>query len=243
MSDFNGANGPSDDTAAAVKQTAQDKAGEGVGLVSEKATDVTGTAKEHAGDVAGEAAARAQDVVGELRDQLQDQARTQTQSLAQSVRRLADELSDMGESGKENSPATNAVRQIADRGRDVAERLESGGPQGLVSDIQAFARRRPGAFLAGAALAGFVTARLGKGVKSAGEGTTSPTEVDSPAGSASGTAQRGRPGTTTDGPPDGSREPADTGVPSPTPSYGGSIAPPGPLPVTDPYPNPDPQQP
>ena len=177
MSDFSGAKSPNHDTAAAVKQTAQEKAGEGVGLVSEKATDVAGTAQKRAGDVAGETRDQVRDVAEELRDQLQDQARTQTQRLAENVHRLADELSTMGESGEQSSPATKAVRQIADRGHGIAAKLEDRGPQGLVSDLQEFARRRPGVFLAGAALAGFATARLGKGVKSSSDGTASGTGV------------------------------------------------------------------
>ncbi|MFF9687020.1 hypothetical protein [Streptomyces sp. NPDC014623] len=242
MSDFNGANRPDNDTAAAVKQTAQDKAGEGIGLVSGKATDAAGTAKERAGDVAGEASARARDVAGELRDQLQDQARTQTQRLAQNVRRLADELGDMGESGKEGSPATNAVKQMSDRGRSVAARLEDRGPQGLVSDLQDFARRRPGVFLAGAALAGFATARLGKGVKSASTGTTS----SASRGTGRSAAEAGEPGLpaaiTDDRFYDAPEPPDSYGRQQPTPSYGGPVSPSGPLPVTDPYPNPDPRQ-
>ncbi|MFE7753576.1 hypothetical protein [Streptomyces sp. NPDC057429] len=244
MSDFSGANRPDDKTAAAVKQTAQDKAGEGVGLVGEKATDVAGTARERAGDVADEASARARDVVGELRDQLQDQARTQTQRLAQNVRQLADELGDMGDRGKENSPATNAVRQISHRGHDMAAKLEDRGPQGLLSDLQDFARRRPGTFLAGAALAGFATARLGKGMKSASNGTASGTEADRSGHSAVGAGESAWPAAVTDGRTRGATEPADSYEQAPpTPSYGGSVSLSGPLPVTDPYPNSDPQQP
>jgi len=244
LSDFNGANRPDGGTTAAAKQTAQEKAGEGAGLVSEKAAEAAGTARARAGDVAGEASSRARDVAGELRDQLQGQAQTQTQRLAQNVRRLADDLGDMGRSGKEGSPATNAVRQIADHGRDVAARLENRGPQGLVNDLQDFARRRPGAFLAGAALAGFVTARLGKGVKSAGGGSTSGASGDRTGRSTSGADGRDRPGPVTEGQLHGATGPADPyGQRQPTPSYGGSVSPSGPLPVTDPYPNPDPQQP
>jgi len=244
LSDFNGANRPDNGTAADVKQTAQDKAGEGIGLVSEKATDAAATAKERAGDVAGEASARARDVAGELRDQLQDQARAQTRRLAQNVRRLADELGDMGESGKEGSPATNAVKQMSDRGRSLAARLEDRGPQGLVSDLQDFARRRPGVFLAGAALAGFATARLGKGVKSASTGTASPADGGATGRSSPEADGPGLPAAITDDQLSYAKEPPDSyGQPQPTPSYGGPVSPTGPLPVTDPYPDPDPRQP
>lgn len=241
MSDFSGANRPN--STAAAKQTAQEKAGEGVGLVSEKATDAAETAKERAGEVAGEASAQARDVAGELRDQLQEQAGAQTQRLARNLRRLADDLGDMGESGKQDSPATHAVNRIADRGRDAASRMEDRGPQGLVSDLQDFARRRPGVFLAGAALAGFTAARLGKGVKSADSGPTSHADGDGstrPAAGAYGDGRRRAEATSE--PLYGAPDPADSYGQQPTPSYGGSVAPSGPRPATDPYPNPNPQQ-
>ncbi|MFD4033275.1 hypothetical protein ACFWVP_22860 [Streptomyces sp. NPDC058637] len=233
VSDFGGAKGADGGTAAAVKETAQEKAGEGAGLVGAKAADVAGTAQERAGDVAAEAASQVQDVAGELRDQLQDQAESQTRRLAQGVRALADELGTMGESGAPSSPATKAVRQVADRGHSMAERLEDGGPQGVVRDVQDFARRRPGVFLASAALAGFATARLAKGAKSAGS-TMNGTRGDRPLEAAEGNGQPA------------AQEPADSYEQArPTPSYGGSIspAPSGPPPVGDAYPNPDPGQP
>ncbi|MER7108355.1 hypothetical protein [Streptomyces sp. NPDC000229] len=173
MSDFQGTSRPDQSRSAAVAKTAQDKASEGAGLVGDKATEVAGTAKEQAAGVAHEATAQARDLVGELRDQLQGQAQSQTQRLAENVRRLADELREMSESGKQDSSASGVVRQIADGGHQVASRLEQRGPDGLINDLQDFARRRPGVFLAGAALAGFAVARAGKGVSAAGSTTTS----------------------------------------------------------------------
>ncbi|MFJ8649463.1 hypothetical protein ACIRNI_25485 [Streptomyces sp. NPDC093546] len=173
MSDFQGTSSSGQDRSAAVAKTAQDKASEGAGLVGEKATEVVGTAKEHAAEVAHQATTQARDLMGELRDQLQGQAQSQTHRLAENVRRLADELREMSESGKPDSSASGVVRQIADGGHQVASRLEQRGPDGLISDLQDFARRRPGVFLAGAALAGFVVARAGKGISAAGSSATS----------------------------------------------------------------------
>ncbi|MFH9611137.1 hypothetical protein [Streptomyces sp. NPDC017448] len=167
MSDFESSSRPDDGTTA---QTARDKAGEGAGLVAAKAEDVAGTAREQAADVVGEATARAQDVLGELRSRLEEQARSQTQRLADNVRRWADDLHDMSRDSDSDSSAVGAVKQIADRGHQAAARLEERGPDGLLSDLQDFARRRPGVFLAGAALAGFATARLAKGAKGADGG-------------------------------------------------------------------------
>lgn len=239
MSDVSGTNGADNDTAA-VRQTAQKKASEGVGLVSDKATDVADVAQERAHEVAGETSSQVRNVAGELRDQLQDQAETQTKRLAGSVRQLSDELGTMGESGEPSSPATKAVRQIAGRGQDMAARLEDQGPQGLISDLQDFARRRPGVFLAGAALAGFAAARLGKGVKSASNGA----DANRSDRSAETGCDNGRSAAVADGYTSGASTSDDSFEQAqPTPSYGGSISPPGPLPVTDPYPNPDPRQP
>ncbi|MFF7253667.1 hypothetical protein [Streptomyces microflavus] len=236
MSDFESSSRPNSGTTATAAQTAQDKASEGTELVADKASDVAGTAKEQAADVAAEATARAQDVVGELRSQLEEQARSQTQRLAENVRRLADDLHDMSRNSDSDSSAAGAVRQIADRGHQAASRLEDRGPGGLLRDLQDFARRRPGAFLAGAALAGFATARLTKGAKSADGGG------GGRASTRDGSTGRNAPQTGTDreapGTPDTDIRPMPSS-PGLTPSYGGEIAP-GPTSVSDPYP--DPQQ-
>lgn len=167
MSDFQDSSRRQESSTAAVAQTAQEKAGEGVSLVGGKAAEVGSTAKEQAAGVAGEATTQARNLVGDLRDQLQGQARNQTQSLAENVRRLAQELREMSENGNPDSTVAGVARQIADGGNQVAARLEQRGPDGLVSDLQNFARRRPGAFLAGAAAAGFLVGRAGKGMSAA----------------------------------------------------------------------------
>ncbi|WP_204287439.1 hypothetical protein [Microbispora amethystogenes] len=59
------------------------------------------------------------------------------------------------------------VRQVADRGRRTADYLETEGLSGAVRDVQDFARRRPGLFLAGALVAGFLAGRAVKAVTSA----------------------------------------------------------------------------
>ncbi|MGW0120508.1 hypothetical protein [Streptomyces sp. NPDC003327] len=167
MSDFQESGRRQDSTTAAVAQTAQDKAGEGAALVGGKAAEVGGTAKEQAANVVGEATAQARSLVEDLRGQLQGQAQSQTERLAENVRRLAQELREMSEGGKPDSTMVGVARQLADSGEQAAGRIEQRGPDGLVGDLQNFARRRPGAFLAGAAVAGFLVGRAGKGVGAA----------------------------------------------------------------------------
>ncbi|MGW5851743.1 hypothetical protein ACWFQ8_28005 [Streptomyces sp. NPDC055254] len=189
MSDFQESSRRQEGSTAAVAHTAQDKAGEGAALVGGRAAEVGGTVKEQAANVVGEATAHARSLVGELRGQLQGQAQTQTEHLAQNVRRIAQELREMSESGKPDSTMAGVARQLADRGNQVAASMEQRGPDGLVSDLQNFARRRPGAFLAGAAVAGFLVGRAGKGVTAAastasgtGEGSNGSTAGDRTAG-------------------------------------------------------------
>ncbi|MFF5705660.1 hypothetical protein ACFY7H_24710 [Streptomyces sp. NPDC012794] len=167
MSDFQTSSRRQDSSAAAVAQTAQDKASEGAALVGGKAAEVGGTAKEQAANVVGEVTSQARNLAGDLRDQLQGQAQTQTKSLADNMRRLAQELQEMSESGTPDSTMAGVARKLADGGNAAADRIERRGPGGLVSDLQDFARRRPGAFLAGAAIAGFLVGRAGKGVGAA----------------------------------------------------------------------------
>ncbi len=251
MSDFQGTSRPDQSRSAAVASTAQDKASEGAGLVGDKAAEVAGTAKEQAAGVAHEATAQARDLVGELRDQLQGQAQSQTQRLAENVRRLADELRDMSESGKPDSTASGLVRQIADGGHQAASRLERRGPDGLITDLQDFARRRPGVFLAGAALAGFAVARAGKGVSAAGSSTTSGSGAESGQQQVpSSPVTSPRPQVTGAGTPHGQFQPPPVapgyGQP-PTPTWPATTTPPPPpppaSPAAPPPPYPGPQRP
>ncbi|WP_158754912.1 hypothetical protein [Streptomyces sp. NRRL F-2580] len=100
----------------------------------------------------------------------------------------------MGEGGNPDSTMAGVARQIADSGDHVADRIEQRGPGGLVSDVKNFVRRRPGAFLAGAAVAGFLVGRAEKGViaaASADSGGSPP--GDWPAGDVPPVARAGVP--------------------------------------------------
>lgn len=160
--------------AATTAHVAQDKAGEAVSLVGDKAGDIGGTAKEQATHVVDEATTQAKNLLDDLRGQLEDQARVQTQSLAGHVRRLSQELHEMGGNGASDSTMAGLARQLADGGSRAASRLEQRGPDGLLDDVRDFARRRPGTFLAGAAVAGFFLGRAGKGVGAADSSTGTP---------------------------------------------------------------------
>ncbi|MEU4620835.1 hypothetical protein AB0G04_12770 [Actinoplanes sp. NPDC023801] len=130
------------------------------------AGDVAGTAKEQAQRVASEARTQARSVASEVRGKLTETAHAQNGRLVGSIRQTADHLDEM-RGDRSDSPAAAVVSRIADGGRQFADYLDRNGPDGVLREVEDFARRRPGAFLATALAAGFVVGRLGKSVAKA----------------------------------------------------------------------------
>ncbi|HZF91436.1 hypothetical protein [Streptomyces sp.] len=163
-SDYGGAG-----RAQQVGQTARQEASATAHQAKQAGGEVVDTATEQVKAVAGEAKDQARTVARDLRERLSDQAQSQTQRGADTLRQWADDLAGLASNAGSDSPAKSMVEQVADRGHRVADYLDQHGAGGVVGDVQDFARRRPGAFLGGAALAGFVVGRLAKaGSKAAG---------------------------------------------------------------------------
>lgn len=133
---------------------------------AQAAGDVKDTAAEQARRVAGEAKTQVRSLASDVRDRVGEQARTQNDRLVSSIRDTADQLDQM-RGDRSDSPAATVVSRVADSGRQFADYLDRHGPEGVLNEVQDFARRRPGAFLATALVAGFVVGRLGKGVAKA----------------------------------------------------------------------------
>lgn len=203
--------------------------------VAEATKDVASTAREQGREVAGQVAAQARNVAGDMRRRVTDEAHTQNQRLASGLRQLADQLDEMA-MDRADSPARSIVHRLGEGGRRAADYLERQGPEGAMREVQEFARRRPGMFLLGAALAGFAMGRLGKGLVGAGTGTGTAAgdgggvyrsryaEATSGYAATPGTADVGPPapawsqaGTAEDGPLAG-------GVPTPGTGYGSGTA-------------------
>jgi hypothetical protein len=142
------------------------KAKQVAGQTKEAAAQVKGTAAEQAQRVGAEARTQARNVAADVRDRLGEQARSQNSRLVGSIRQTADHLDEM-RGDRSGSPAATVVSRIADGGRQLADYLDRNGPDGVLREVQEFARRRPGAFLATALAAGFVVGRLGKSIAQA----------------------------------------------------------------------------
>jgi hypothetical protein len=140
------------DEAAGVARHAADKGGE-----------VAGTVGEQANRVAAETKRQARNLLNESKEQLSGQARQGQQRAADGLRTLANQLQQMSEKTEDQGVASEVARQVADRTHGVASWLERREPGDLVDEVRRFARRKPGVFLLGAALAGVAVGRLTRG--------------------------------------------------------------------------------
>ena len=82
--------------------------------------------------------------------------------------------------------ASDAAREVANRARSFGQQLDGREPAELLDDLRSFARRRPGMFLAGAAIAGVVVGRVLRGSATRPRTDSSTRQHGNPSGDASG---------------------------------------------------------
>ena len=149
-------------------EVAQEQAGEVAGSATEAGKHVAGVAGEQASQVKSEATQQAKDLWRQTQGELNDQAATQQKRAAQGLRSLGEELRSMARGSEQPGMATDLAHQAAERTSALASWLDQREPGHVVNEVTRFARRRPGAFLAISAGAGFLVGRLGRGLKAAG---------------------------------------------------------------------------
>jgi hypothetical protein len=147
----------------------------GVGQSAKEATSqVASTATEQAKDVAAETKRQAKDLIGQAGTQVTEQAGAQKEKAVSGLRSIADELRSMAEgNGAQNGMAGDLARQAAEKAHEFAGWLDQRDPGSLVEEIRQLARRKPGSFLIGAALAGIAAGRLTRGAIAASGSTDS----------------------------------------------------------------------
>jgi hypothetical protein len=150
-------------TAAVAKEQASDIGSSAV----ESGQHVAAMAKDEAANVATEAQRQAKDLLRQAQTEIASQSGTQQQRLAGSLHALGDELHSMASNNEQPGVATDLARQAAGKTKDVAAWLESREPGDVLTEVKAFARQRPMAFLAIALGAGVVAGRLTRGIKDA----------------------------------------------------------------------------
>lgn len=177
--------------------SAKEKAQDALGSTSEHGAQVAETAKDEAAKVAAEAKDKATDLLADVRSQVDEQSKAQLQGLASKLGELADEIESMVSSSEAGGTVTDLAQQLADKTHQLSSHLKSRQPLDLLDDVRALARRRPAAFLAGAAVAGVVAGRLTRGAKTtATPGAGSTLSTASTAGTGRVSSGQGLPGTT-----------------------------------------------
>jgi hypothetical protein len=132
----------------------------------EQGKHVASTAADQVGNVASESATQARDLLHEAQAQVRDQAGTQKDRAAGGLRTLGDELRSMSDrtaEGSQQGLASDLARQAATKVHDLAAWLDAREPGDILEEVRDLARRKPGTFLLGAAVAGLVAGRLTRG--------------------------------------------------------------------------------
>ncbi|MDR6691660.1 ElaB/YqjD/DUF883 family membrane-anchored ribosome-binding protein [Microbacterium sp. 1154] len=172
------------DTGATAKaETAAHEASAVTATAGEAARSVIQTGTQEAAAVAGEAKARVGDLLSQSGKELSDQAATQQRRLADGLGSVGQDLSRMADADESGGLAGDLVRRVAGHASTIGSWLGERDPQQLVQEVTSFARRRPGTFIAVAAIAGVVVGRLSRAIAAgAASGTTTPSGSSTPDG-------------------------------------------------------------
>ncbi|MEH0826742.1 MULTISPECIES: hypothetical protein [unclassified Micromonospora] len=126
-------------------------------------------AVEQGRQVASEGRQQVRNLLGEASAQARTQAHEQQRRAAESLRSLGSQLRTMAD-GTEGGMAAEVVRRGADAAQQAAGWLDEREPGTLLREARDYASRHPGAFLAGAAIAGLLAGRLGRALTGGPDG-------------------------------------------------------------------------
>lgn len=154
-------------------QMAKDQASEVGQTAARGGQQVAQSVSEQTKRVTDETGRQARNLLHEGRQQLTDQAREGQQKAARGLHTLADQLEDMSARSEGPGIGPEVINQAAGHARTVASWLDEREPGDLLDEVRDFARRKPGMFLAGAAVAGLLVGRLTRGVVAAQQDDTS----------------------------------------------------------------------
>ncbi len=144
---------------------------------ADQASEVVVAAKEQAAEVAEQATEQARNLLEETRTRLEEQTATGAHRLGEQLQRLGEEALALSEGRPEEAPtvqgyvkrAANTLLETADRAYGVSNDIQTRGIGGVLTDVQTFARRRPGVFLISAAGLGLVAGRAVRATKDDGQ--------------------------------------------------------------------------
>jgi vacuolar-type H+-ATPase subunit H len=152
---------PDQSTVGRVADTARNEASNVASTAAGGAREVADEAGAQAKAVADEAKQQLNRLISQGRDEVRQQAEQRSSQAAGQLHTLSEQFSALVQGRPEAAgPLVGYASDLQGQLRRLASRMEQGGAQGVVEDVTRFARRRPGAFLAGAASVGFVVGRL-----------------------------------------------------------------------------------
>ena len=155
-------------SSSSTSDVARDEARNVGQTAAQAGSQVASTAADQAKEVAHQTKRQAQDLLQQGRQQLRQQTVSQQHKAAEGLQGLAQQLRGMVDG---NAPAPGPARDLISQAtgyvEQFADQLQNREPADLVEDVRSFARRKPGVFLLGAALAGVLAGRLTSGVKAA----------------------------------------------------------------------------
>ncbi len=155
----------------ASETTTGDRISDAAGTTRDESSQIASTARDEARNVTETAREQARSAASRMQDELRQRAGEEASKLAQTLRDTSRQLATMaGSSGDEQSFAAGLVREVSNATGRVASRLDEGGFDSMLADVRSWARRNPGGFLLGAAVAGFAMGRLVRHLTGNGNG-------------------------------------------------------------------------
>ncbi|HEX3540791.1 MAG TPA: hypothetical protein VHT75_10160 [Acidimicrobiales bacterium] len=138
------------------------------GTAAERTQDLAGTIKQEASRVTDEVTTQVRSLTEETKSQVEAQVREAASRVGHGFYQLAEEAQALAEGRPADAPnlgeyvgrAAERLFAASDGINGLAETIDQRGIEGLVTDVQRFARRRPAAFLLGATVAGFGVGRM-----------------------------------------------------------------------------------
>ena len=141
--------------------TAKDESAAVAGTAVEGGREVAGEIADQASAVAGTAKDQLSNLMSQAKDEIRTQGEARGQQLVTGLQTLSDQLTALVHGRPDEAGGVgNAVREAQQRVQGYVRSVQDRGPQGLVDDVTAFARRRPGVFLLAASFTGFAAGRL-----------------------------------------------------------------------------------
>jgi hypothetical protein len=156
-------------------QTASEEGRHVAAEASEQAKEVIAHAQREARSLAEESKAHAFDVAASATAELEDQLGERLGAATDVARTTAEEFRALCEGRPEDAGrSAEVLRQAGTRLDHFADRVDQLGVRGVAEEVSDFARRRPVAFLASAAVAGLLVGRIARAERDQPDATSSP---------------------------------------------------------------------